>query len=354
MALFKLNPNPVASSTAPASTPLAAIAQLAPAHLVGSMAIFQRIYVGSIQFDISEADLTLLFGQFGPVRSVSMMQDPVNRRHRGYGFIEFETAEAASLAQAQMDGAELGGRSIKVGRPNNFPADLPPGVPRPVPSRIYIGNVHDMVQEEELRMICEAFGRLRYCHLIPDPNTGRHKGYAYIEYEDEGCAKSAIFALHNFELAKRLLRVGPTISGGPIPAGMESLKSGGSIANPTKVKVPTAVLKAAQEINSTRSPTSTSVMLLRNLEDYSMLADDPEAIPELEADVAEECTKFGPVEGCKVHLDGTNQTVTVFVKFQTAEPLTEAVKVMHLRWFGGRQIIAEPFDDELFSRGIYS
>ncbi|PJF17431.1 hypothetical protein PSACC_02745 [Paramicrosporidium saccamoebae] len=363
MALFRIGPSPVSNANVPATTPLAAIAQLAPAHMVSSMAIFQRIYVGSIQFDISDADLTLLFSQFGPVRSVSMMQDPVNRRHRGYGFIEFETAEAAALAQEQMEGAELGGRAIRVGRPNNFPADLPPGVPRPVEGRIYVANVHEMVKEEELRMVVEAFGRVRHCHLVPDEKTGKHRGYAYVEYEDEGCANSAIFSLNNFELAKRLLKVGRTISGGPIPHGMESLKN--TPISPPVNKVPTAVLRAAQQINSgtlsnssnsgnsgnssnSASPLETSVMVLRNLEDYSTLAEDPEAIPELEVDVSEECSKFGPVICCQAHLEHDDKTVKVFVKFSTATVLEEAIRVMHLRWFGGRQIIAEPYDEQRF------
>jgi poly(U)-binding-splicing factor PUF60 len=286
-----------------------------------------------------------------------MMQDPVNRRHRGYGFIEFETAEAAALAQEQMEGAELGGRAIRVGRPNNFPADLPPGVPRPVEGRIYVANVHEMVKEEELRMVVEAFGRVRCCHLVPDEKTGKHRGYAYIEYEDEGCANSAIFSLNNFELAKRLLKVGRTISGGPIPHGMESLKT--TVIPPLNSKVPTAVLRAAQQINSgnssasggsinSTSPLETSVMILRNLEDYSTIAEDPEAIPELEVDVLEECSKFGPVVCCRVHLEHKDKTVTIFVKFSTAAILEEAIRVMHLRWFGGRQIIAEPYDEQRF------
>lgn len=359
MTLFKVGPNP-STSSAPATTPLAAIAQLAPAHLVGSMAIFQRIYVGSIQFDISESDLERLFGQFGPVRRVDMMQDPVNRRHRGYGFIEFETAEAAALAQEQMDCAELGGRSIKVGRPNNFPADLPPGVPRPLSTRLYIANIHELVQEEELRMVCEAFGPVKFCHLAPDSSTGGHRGYGFVEFERESSAINAIASLNNFELARRLLKVGKTITGGLMPLGMESIKSKQpplSMSQSTKAKVPTAVLRAAQEINATLTPATngkeSTVMVLRNLEDYVNML-EINAVPELEADVADECAKFGTVKTCKVYLDASKQTVTIFVKFDSTATLSEALKLMHLRWFGGRQIIAEAYDEDRFVRGIYS
>lgn len=353
MAIFR--PSQPKSST-PAASALAAIAQLAPSHLVGSMSIFHRIYVGSIQFDISESDLTLLFGQFGPVQSVSMMQDPVNRRHRGYGFVEFETPEAATLAQLYTDGTELGGRHIKVGRPNNFPADLPPGVPRPLPTRIYIGNVHELVQESELRLVCEAFGPVRHCHLAPNASTGKHKGYAYVEYEEEAGAEAALAGLQNFELAKKLLKVGRTVMGGPMPDGMESLlRMDESAAAGPRAKVPTAVLRAAQEINASlraarpADPAQSTVMVLKNLEDYANMTESG-AAAELEADVAEECARFGTIRQCKVHLDSSHQTVTVLVKFSTSKELCAALSVMHLRWFGGRQIVAEAFDEDLFNQ----
>lgn len=313
--------------------------------MVGSMAIFHRIYIGSIQFDITEADLALLFGQFGPIQSISMIQDPVQRRHRGYGFIEFETPEAAALAQTQMDGAELGGRTIKVGRPNNFPADLPMGVPRPLEERIYIANVHELVQEAELRLVCEAFGPLRHCHLIPNLKTRKHKGYAFVEYETTAAARSALGALNNFELAKKLLKVGKTITGGPIPAGMDSMDAA---ATPPKSEVPSAALLAAQEIEARlRLPPATTVLVLRNLEDYANMQ-SPEAVAELEADVAEECANFGAVQLCRVLLDGHHQTVTVFVKFSAAAEVEAAVKAMHHRWFAGRQIIAEASSEDDF------
>lgn len=322
---------------------MAAIAQLAPTHMVGSMAIFHRIYIGSIQFDITEADLMLLFGQFGPIQNISMIQDPVQRRHRGYGFIEFETPEAAALAQAQMDSAELGGRTIKVGRPNNFPADLPAGIPRPLEERIYIANVHELVQEAELRLVCEAFGPVRGCHLVPNLKTRKHRGYAFVEYETLSAARNALSSLNNFELAKKLLKVGRTISGGPMPAGMESIDL--ESAPSPRPEFPPEVLQAAQEIDERlRSPPST-LLILRNLEDYANLL-DAEARSELETDVADECANFGAVQVCRVSLDTVNQTVTVYVKFSAVSEMEAAVKAMHHRWFAGRQIIAEAAPEE--------
>lgn len=320
MAIFKtaVQPKPIIA-TGPASSTMAAIAQLAPAHMARSMAIFHRIYVGSIQFDITDADLTLLFSQFGPVASISMIQDPVHRRHKGYGFIEFETPEGAALAQQQMDGAELGGRTIKVGRPNNFPSDLPVGVPRPKDVRIYIANIHELVTEDELRLVCEAFGTISECRMAWNSKTGKHKGYAIVEYKEVSSALAALEGLHNFELAKRLLKVGKTITGNPLP----------SLLSPT-----------TSHNDSFIEAERKKVMLLKNLEDFANLITQ-DSITELESDVREECERFGCVESCKVVLDRQHQTVTVHVHFSSEEECAQAVQTMHHRWFAGRQIIAE-------------
>ncbi|CAG8460205.1 5158_t:CDS:2 [Ambispora gerdemannii] len=87
-----------------------------------SLSVLSRIYVGSINFELTEQHLRVVFGQFGAIKSVSMSLDPITGKHKGFCFIEFETPEGASLALDSMNGAELGGRQLKVGRPNNYTA----------------------------------------------------------------------------------------------------------------------------------------------------------------------------------------------------------------------------------------
>lgn len=43
-----------------------------------------------------------------------MSWDSATMKHKGYAFVEFETAEAAQLALEQMNGVVIGGRNIKV------------------------------------------------------------------------------------------------------------------------------------------------------------------------------------------------------------------------------------------------
>ena len=76
---------------------------------------FCSIYVGSINFELGEEAVRQAFGPFGTIKSINMSWDSSNMKHKGYSFLEYETAEAAQLALEQMNGVVIGGRNIKVG-----------------------------------------------------------------------------------------------------------------------------------------------------------------------------------------------------------------------------------------------
>ncbi|KAI9029922.1 hypothetical protein CLU79DRAFT_733163 [Phycomyces nitens] len=190
---------------------------------VRTLTVLSRIYVGSIHFDLNDAHLKAVFGQFGIVKNISLSIDYTTMRHKGFCFVEFDTPEAASLAVKMMHGADLGGRQLKVGRPNNYAAAAAVAKPVPPPGRFYISNVNQLITQENMESIFEAFGKLQSCVLMPDVSTRNHKGYGFIEFEDASAAEAAMEAMNNFEMGGQPLRVGPCIVGGPLGEGMKAL-----------------------------------------------------------------------------------------------------------------------------------
>ncbi len=73
-----------------------------------------RIYVGSINFEVGEETVRTAFTPFGTIKSINLSVDMAAMKHKGYAFIEYETAEAAQMALEQMSSVVLGGRNIKV------------------------------------------------------------------------------------------------------------------------------------------------------------------------------------------------------------------------------------------------
>lgn len=215
-----------------------------------NLSILSRVYVGSIHFELTEHDLRAAFSTFGPIRSISLSIEPMTLHHKGFCFIEYETPEAAALALETMNGGELGGRSLKVGRPVNFPPELPPGVPRPLGQRLYIANVHECVSEADIREIFSAFGTLISVSLIPDLERRMHKGYGYVEFEEPSSAQLALISLKGFKLGGLELKVGKTVVGGAFPEGMAILdRMPAALRRPKDL--PQAVLQALKGINMT-------------------------------------------------------------------------------------------------------
>ncbi len=70
-------------------------------------------------------------------------------------------------------------------------------------TRIYVGNVYRELSEAEIQTVFEAFGPVRSCKFIANPENGvgKHKGFGFIEYVDPAAAASAVQAMNGFTLA---------------------------------------------------------------------------------------------------------------------------------------------------------
>ena len=72
---------------------------------------------------------------------------------------------------------------------------------------LYVGNLSYDVSEDELRSTFEQFGTVSSCNLITDRDTGRAKGFGFVEMEDNAEADTAIKALNETVLKGRPMKV---------------------------------------------------------------------------------------------------------------------------------------------------
>ncbi len=72
---------------------------------------------------------------------------------------------------------------------------------------IYVGNLSHDVTEEDLKEAFKAFGEVETVKLIKDNDTGRSKGFGFVEMSDNANAQSAIDGLNDKELKGRALKV---------------------------------------------------------------------------------------------------------------------------------------------------
>ncbi|HXD77335.1 MAG TPA: RNA-binding protein [Puia sp.] len=73
-----------------------------------------NIYVANLSFAVQDEDLREFFAPYGEVTSAKVIMDKVSGRSRGFGFVEMSDDEAARKAIAELDGATVEGRAIKV------------------------------------------------------------------------------------------------------------------------------------------------------------------------------------------------------------------------------------------------
>jgi cold-inducible RNA-binding protein len=73
-----------------------------------------RLYVGNLSYDTTEADLRDLFAQVGAVVDLKVMTDRETGRARGFAFVEMSSQAESQDAISQFNGRELAGRTLKV------------------------------------------------------------------------------------------------------------------------------------------------------------------------------------------------------------------------------------------------
>jgi RNA recognition motif-containing protein len=73
-----------------------------------------NIYVANLSFDLQDEDLRKFFIPYGEVSSAKIIVDKMTDRSRGFGFVEMTDETAGRKAIAELDGATVQGRPIKV------------------------------------------------------------------------------------------------------------------------------------------------------------------------------------------------------------------------------------------------
>ena len=73
----------------------------------------KKLYVGNLSFQTTESELDGLFGQVGPVESVSIITDRDTGRSKGFGFVVM-SSDDADKAIEKFSGTEFNGRNLTV------------------------------------------------------------------------------------------------------------------------------------------------------------------------------------------------------------------------------------------------
>lgn len=74
----------------------------------------KKLYVGNLNYSVTDGDLTKLFEAHGTVESAQVIIDRDTGRSKGFGFVEMKTEQEAQAAIAALNGQDSGGRALTV------------------------------------------------------------------------------------------------------------------------------------------------------------------------------------------------------------------------------------------------
>ncbi|CAN6321423.1 unnamed protein product [Urochloa humidicola] len=350
-------------------------------------------------FQADERDVYEFFSRAGKVRDVRLIMDRNSRRSKGVGYIEFYDAMSVPMAIA-LSGQLLLGQQVMV-KPSEAEKNLVQSTASSSAAasggarKLYVGNLHSNINEEQLRLVFEPFGQVELVQLPLDPLTGLCKGFGFVQFARLEDAKAAQSLNGQLDIAGRVIKVsavtdqtGVQVSGATAGdldddeggglalnassrallmqkldrSGITTSLTGGMATTGlnTTVGIPAvSVLGAAPAAAPVLRPTvpglgllpgatlpittpsielapPSECLLLKNMFDPTVET-DPDFDLDIRDDVQEECSKFGQLK--HIFVD-KNTAGFVYLRFDSIAAAMSAQKALHGRWFAGKMITA--------------
>jgi cold-inducible RNA-binding protein len=82
----------------------------------------RKLYVGNLPYSTNEDELRELFSRAGGVDTVSVIRDNATGRARGFAFVEMASDADAQKAVTDLNGTQLGGRTLAINEARPKPA----------------------------------------------------------------------------------------------------------------------------------------------------------------------------------------------------------------------------------------
>ncbi|XP_026718049.1 polyadenylate-binding protein 1-like [Athene cunicularia] len=165
-----------------------------------------NVFIKNLDDSIDNKALYDTFSAFGNILSCKVVCD--ENGSRGYGFVHFETHEAATRAIETMNGMLLNDRKVFVGHfKSRKEREAEFGARALEFTNVYIKNFGDDMDDDRLREIFSKFGKTLSVKVMMD-NTGRSKGFGFVNFEKHEEAQKAVADMNGKEINGRLVYVG--------------------------------------------------------------------------------------------------------------------------------------------------
>lgn len=163
---------------------------------------YTNIYVKHLDKSVTDEQLAAVFSRFGNIQHAEVKRDETGAS-KGFGFVNYDKAEAAIQAVDAMNGQDFMGTKLYVGRHQSKnerqsilrtqrekfeqeKAQKFQGV------NLYVKNLDDSIDEEKLNAEFSKYGKLQNAKIMMDPESGVKKGFGFVCFENPEDAARAI------------------------------------------------------------------------------------------------------------------------------------------------------------------
>uniref|UniRef100_H2SPP9 Polyadenylate-binding protein n=1 Tax=Takifugu rubripes TaxID=31033 RepID=H2SPP9_TAKRU len=176
---------------------------------------FTNVYIKNFGEDMDDEKLKELFSKYGPALSIRVMTDD-GGKSKGFGFVSFERHEDAQKAVDDMNGKELNGRQVYVGRAQKkgerqnelkrkFEQMKQDRMTRYQGVNLYVKNLDDGLDDERLRKEFSPFGTITSAKVMME--GGRSKGFGFVCFSSPEEATKAVTEMNGRIVATKPLYV---------------------------------------------------------------------------------------------------------------------------------------------------
>ncbi|KAL7722898.1 Protein HRB1 [Entamoeba marina] len=281
----------------------------------------RTVFVRGLPLNSTDEELTKFFSQIGEIVTLKQVYDQTTKRPRGFGYVEYQTIEAATRA------LEMNGKFFK---------DITISA-TPIESKVIrIRNLVNGLDRDDLFKIFGIVGKIEELTL-----------------ENDGNFKTALCEYENVKMAKKAIELYDGRKFGDLKWEVFSVK--GDATNEIDEEDEKVLSRRTKEMLLMRVQGGNNLFGQENkdgrkalmLQNMFVKSKEKEGFEEeLRADVIEELQQYCRV--VDVVVDSIHPKGLVFVLCESIVDAQKAFSVLHLRWFNSHLIRAEYFPEQKF------
>lgn len=160
-----------------------------------------NVFIKNLDKGIDNKAMYDTFSAFGNILSCKVAQDE-NGDSKGYGFVHFETEEAATKSIEKVNGMLLNGKKVFVGKfiPRKE-REKELGEKAKLFTNVYVKNFGEDFSDEMLKDMFEKYGSIT-SHRVMSKDDGKSRGFGFVAFDDPECAEMACHDLNGKEMSE--------------------------------------------------------------------------------------------------------------------------------------------------------